>query len=119
MRWIADECISAKLVAALRADGHDVVYIAESLPSAKDRSVLDLAIAENRLLLTEDRDFGELIFAQSLTQAPGVVFMRIPDERAHLAWPRLKALIARFGDDLASRYIVVEEARFRVRLLER
>ncbi|HUJ03551.1 MAG TPA: DUF5615 family PIN-like protein, partial [Rhizomicrobium sp.] len=63
LRWVADECISAKLVAQIRAEGHDVLYVLEQSPSSKDRSVLDLAIREQRLLLTDDKDFGELIFA--------------------------------------------------------
>jgi predicted nuclease of predicted toxin-antitoxin system len=117
LRWLADECVSVKLVTSLRAAGHDVVYATEQYRSAKDRDLLALATQDKRLLLTEDRDFGELIFGRSASAASGVVFMRIADERAHLAWPRLEAAIERFGNTLFGRFLVVEETRFRSRML--
>ncbi len=113
MRWLADECISAKLVASLRAAGHDVVYAVEQYRGLKDRDLLEHSIREG--LITEDRDFGELIFGPAALATTGVVFMRIADERSHLAWPRLEAAIARFGDSLFGRFLVVEETRFRIR----
>jgi hypothetical protein len=117
MRWLADECVSAKLVASLRDAGHDVVYAMEAYRSRKDRDLLALAAADQRLLLTDDRDFGELIFGSTALESTGVVYMRIPDERSHLAWPRLDAAITRFGESLFGRFLVVEEARFRIRTL--
>jgi Domain of unknown function (DUF5615) len=115
MRWLADECISAKLVASLRAKGHDVVYAMETHRSFKDRDLLEEATQDSRLPLTEDRDFGELVFGPAALATTGVVFMRIADERSHLAWPRLEAAIDRFGDSLFGRFLVIEEARFRIR----
>ncbi len=93
------------------------MYVLEQSPSSKDRSVLDLAVREQRLLLTDDKDFGELIFARPAAATTGVILMRIPDERAHMAWPRLKILVEHFGSKLLERYVVVEEARFRVRTI--
>ena len=62
VRWLADECVDAGLVVNLRASGHDVVYMAEIAPAANDAEVVRLARAESRLLLTEDKDFGDLVF---------------------------------------------------------
>lgn len=62
MRWPADECIAAPLVARLRAADHDVIYIAEAAPSLSDADVVALALKDGRLLLTEDKDFGDLVF---------------------------------------------------------
>ena len=63
MRWLADECVAAGLVALLRADGHDVVYVAEAAAGLSDADVITLASREMRLLLTEDKDFVILSFA--------------------------------------------------------
>jgi hypothetical protein len=115
MRWLADECVSAKLVASLRANSHDVAYAMETHRSSKDRDLLKEAMQDSRLLLTEDKDFGELVFGPAPLATTGVVLMRIPDERSHLAWPRLEAAIDRFGDSLFGRFLVIEEARFRIR----
>ena len=61
MKFLADECCDASLVSALRIDGHDVSYVLEVSPGATDDEVLDWALSEHRVLLTEDKDFGELV----------------------------------------------------------
>jgi predicted nuclease of predicted toxin-antitoxin system len=53
VRWIADECVSARLVKLLREAGHDVAYAAEMAAGASDRELIDHARRENRLLLTD------------------------------------------------------------------
>ena len=62
MRWLADECVAAPLVAFLRKGGHDVLYVAKSAAGISDFDVIALALREDRLLLTEDKDFGDLVF---------------------------------------------------------
>jgi predicted nuclease of predicted toxin-antitoxin system len=64
MRWLVDECVDAGLVELLRQSGHDVVYVADIAPRASDVEVMDVALREQRLLLTEDNDFGDLTFRQ-------------------------------------------------------
>jgi predicted nuclease of predicted toxin-antitoxin system len=115
MLWLADECISAKLVASLRAAGHDVVYAVETRRSFNDRDLLKEAMQDKRFLLTEDKDFGELVFGPAALTTTGIVLMRIADEHSHLAWPRLEAAIHRFGESLFGRFLVIEETRFRIR----
>jgi predicted nuclease of predicted toxin-antitoxin system len=66
VRWLADECVDASLVARLRAAGHDVVYVAEIAPATSDAEVVGLAQRDGRLLLTEDKDFGDLVFRRAL-----------------------------------------------------
>lgn len=61
MKLLADECCAARLVGALRDHGHDVLYAAETMQGKPDRSILRRAYDERRLLLTEDKDFGELV----------------------------------------------------------
>ena len=63
MRWFADECVDAALVHRLRGAGHDVIYAAEIAAGTTDIQLLRRANDEHRLLLTEDKDFGELVFA--------------------------------------------------------
>ncbi len=63
MRFLADESCDFAVVRALRAAGHDVLAIAELTPRAEDDAVTDLAVREERLLLTEDKDFGRLVYA--------------------------------------------------------
>ncbi len=76
MNILADECCPAYLVEALREDGHNVEYIAETAPSTADSDVLETSLDQQRFLLTEDRDFCELIFLNN-RPAYAVVLLRI------------------------------------------
>ena len=116
MLWLADECVAAPLVEALRNSGHDVVYIAETAAGFSDADVITLAAQEARLLLTEDKDFGDLIFRRG-RPVPGIVLMRVGSENAKLQTLRLAAAISQYGERLFGQYVVVEEARFRARPL--
>ena len=116
MRWLADECVAAPLVAFLRTGGHDVLYVAEAAAGLNDADVIALALREKRLLLTEDKDFGELVFRRERA-VPGVVLMRIGSENSRLKATRLAAAIERYGGGLFGRYMVIEEGRFRSRRL--
>jgi predicted nuclease of predicted toxin-antitoxin system len=82
MLWLADECIAASLVRALRDADHDVLYIAEFAASLSDLEVIALAVQEKRLLLTADKDFGELVFRRGQA-VPGLGSIR---SIAHWYW---------------------------------
>jgi predicted nuclease of predicted toxin-antitoxin system len=116
MRWLADECVDAGLVLHLRAAGHDVAYMAEIAPAISDAEVLARAHAEDRLLLTEDKDFGDLVFRRG-RPVPAVVLLRIDPAMHELKKKRLAAAIDRFGEKLHGRYTVVEASKFRARPL--
>jgi predicted nuclease of predicted toxin-antitoxin system len=116
VRWLADACVPAALVRELRAEGHDASHMQEIAPRDDDEQVIDRANKEFRLLLTEDKDFGELVFRWGRS-VPGVVLLRIDSERHHLKWTQLLRAVAQFGEDLFGRYTVIEESRFRSRPL--
>jgi hypothetical protein len=63
MRFLADECCDFAAVRSLRAQGHDVLAVSDFQQRSVDQDVMELALAENRILLTEDKDFGWLVFA--------------------------------------------------------
>jgi predicted nuclease of predicted toxin-antitoxin system len=116
VRWLADECVAAPLVGFLRTGGHDVLYIAESVAGLSDSDVIAVALHEKRLLLTEDKDFGDLVFRRE-REVPGVVLMRVGPENPALKASRLAAAIERYREGLFGRYTVIEEGRFRSRQL--
>jgi len=76
MKILVDECCPPNVVSALRADNHDVIYIAEDAPSLSDPNILSRALAEQRIIVTEDRDFCELVFLHK-RQTFGIVLVRI------------------------------------------
>jgi predicted nuclease of predicted toxin-antitoxin system len=72
LKFLADECCDTGLVASLRSDGHDVLYVIEKKPGIPDDEVLLDAYNEGRILLTEDKDFGSLFI--DLRNPPGALF---------------------------------------------
>jgi len=83
----------------LRGGGHDVIYAAEVAAGTTDAQLLRRANDEHRLLLTEDKDFGELVFRLHMI-VPGLVLMRIAPERYLFKRTRLDAAVLRFGQRL-------------------
>jgi len=72
LRFLADESCDFAVVRALRADGYDVLAIAEITSRSIDRELIDQAYQEDRVLVTEDKDFGWLVFASHVDTA-GVI----------------------------------------------
>ncbi len=115
MRLLADENFPKSAVLALRAAGHDVSWVAEDIPSVSDKEVLALAIAQERVLVTLDKDFGELAFRVGLPATCGIVLFRLPANPTIVTSFALRVLDG--ASDYTGRFVVVEERRLRERLL--
>ena len=116
MKFLADECCDAGIVASLRKEGYDVIYALEEKPGLPDDMVLQKAYVERRILLTEDKDFGELVF-RLRKPAAGIVLIRITVRLRHLKWLRLKKLIDNYADRLPMNFVVIDTEKFRFRPL--
>lgn len=113
MKFLADENIHGDIVAWLRAQGHDVLYAAESLAGASDEELLSTARREDRLLITDDKDSGELVFHRRLV-TQGVILIRLQNasiaervRRLAQIWPDI--------DQASNKFIVVNDRKVRVR----
>jgi predicted nuclease of predicted toxin-antitoxin system len=114
MRFLLDESVDVRVAAYLRTLAHDVTVVAQDSPSSiPDTLVLAIARGEQRTLITNDRDFGELIFRQGQPPA-GVIYLR-------LGTYELASIVARVSDvleacsDQLNEFITVTPARIRVR----
>ena len=111
--FLADESCDYEVVRALRSAGFDVLAIAEVAPRTEDTDVLDLAARESRVLVTEDKDFGQLVYAE-LRASSGVILIRFPaSERQGLPAAVLKT-IEMFGERLIGAFVVVTPRRIRI-----
>ncbi len=118
MRFLADECCDAALVDALREDGHDILYAIESLRGATDDELLARAFSEHRILLTEDKDFGELVYRLRLP-AYGIVLLRFGVADRALKIPRMRYLLDQSTERLRlpGAFVVLKTDKVRVRPL--
>ena len=119
MRLLVDQNIAARVADLLRDAGHDAVHVSElGLQRAEDQEILRVALTEERVIVSEDTDFGALL-ARAGTRSPSFVLIRsaapmTPDAQAFL----LVAALPRLVEDLEAGCIaVVQRARVRVRPL--
>jgi predicted nuclease of predicted toxin-antitoxin system len=117
MRFLADENLAQSAVDALRNLGHDVAWVRSDSPGASDEHVLARAAAESRVLVTADKDFGELAFRRAAPAHGGVILLRVRGS-AHVRATTLAAA-ARTRDDWAGHFAVVENDRIRITPLPR
>jgi predicted nuclease of predicted toxin-antitoxin system len=117
MRFLADECCDAALVSALRHDGHDVLYVVETMRGADDDTILERAFSEHRVLLTEDKDFGELVY-RLRRPARGIVLLRFDVQDRAFKVPRLRSLLIQEESRLPGSFAVLEVDKVRVRPLQ-
>lgn len=119
MRSLVDECLSRTLVNTLRDRGHDVEFMRDGVRGLSDQLVLALATGANRLLITEDRDFGVLVFRKG-QPALGIIVVTVSAFR----WPaeRLALHVANILDELGDACIgcltTIEPGRHRQRKLD-
>lgn len=116
MRFLANENFPGDAVASLRAAGHDVVWVRSEAPGSTDGAVLARAIAERRILLTFDKDFGELAWRGGLPEDCGVVLFRLEMPSAADVGRRLASMLGE-RSDWAGHFSVIEAARVRMRVL--
>jgi predicted nuclease of predicted toxin-antitoxin system len=113
MRFLADESCDFAVVRRLREEGFEVAAVAEITPRAEDSDVVDLAVREQRILLTEDKDFGQLLFAYGQS-APGVVFLRYPAQARKRIPEDVVRLVRQQGEKLAGCFVTIQPSRTRI-----
>ena len=113
MNFLADESCAGPVVRALRDAGHDVVAIAEVARGATDEQVLGRALNEKRVLITEDRDFGELVYARGRSSA-GVILVRFDSRARQAKTATVVEAVAKLGSRLHDAFTVIEVGRVRI-----
>jgi len=114
MQFLLDESADYPLARFLARLGHDVTCVAQDYPHAlRDRDVPAIALEEQRVLITNDRDFGELIFRQRIPHA-GVILFRLGSEDLSTKRAWLAYVLEHHSRDLKD-FVVVTDGRIRVR----
>jgi hypothetical protein len=116
MRFLANENFPGTAVTALIAAGHDVVWVRNAAPGMTDPDVLAWAVRDERILLTFDKDFGELARASALPSTCGIVLFRMSMPKPGDVGQRLGNLVTS-RKDWAGHFSVIEPGRIRMRPL--
>jgi len=113
MHFLADESCDMAVVRALQGVGHDIARVADRIPGAKDIEVAEIARKEKRILLTEDKDFGQLVHAMS-GMGVGVVLFRFPHHARSDIGNAAVSAVGALKERLHASFVVVEPGRFRI-----
>ena len=113
MPFLADESCDFAVVRALRRDGHDVLAVSEFQQRSIDQEAMELALAEKRVLLTEDKDFGRLVFAARV-DSPGVILIRFPASARQTLPTAIRRLVADRGSRLGKAFVELQPGFTRI-----
>lgn len=114
MNFVADESVDQQIVNKLREDGHSVIYVAEMDPGIPDEDVIGLANQQPAILITSDKDFGELVFRQALA-THGVVLIRLAGLSQSRKAEILSSAIRERSSEIPNAFSVVTPGAIRIR----
>lgn len=113
MRFLVDECTGPAVARWLRGEGHDVFSVFEEARGMQDDTVIAKAFEENRILITNDKDFGEKVYRRRRPHG-GILLLRLNDERAVNKINVVRRLLDAHGDELTDCFVVATETRIRL-----
>ena len=112
MRFLVDECTGPHVANWLSEEGYEIFSVFHEARGMADPDVLFKALSEHWILITNDKDFGEMVFRER-RQDHGVIFLRLDDERSANKIDVIRRLLAKYPNKLADRFVIVTETRVR------
>ncbi|MBU1262792.1 DUF5615 family PIN-like protein [bacterium] len=113
MKFLVDESAGMAIVDYLRKEGFDVIAIAEDFPEIEDEAILSQAMIEEGIVITHDKDFGELVFHKLLSHR-GIILLRLKDERPTNRVKAIKEVLV-YKDKLKDAFTVITEDKIRIK----
>ena|SRR2546429_5454622 len=114
MRFLVDESTGAAVAEFLRDQGHEVLAVAQAMPQADDVEILEKACSDRYLIITNDKDFGELVYRSGHPHA-GILLLRLRDESAANRVTVVRSVLKDHAADLTGNFVVATDSKVRVR----
>ena len=112
MRFLVDECTGSRVATWLAENGHEVFSVYDEARGSTDDEILTKAYTETWIIVTNDKDFGELVFRERRPHH-GVVFLRLDDERSIAKIAILEKLLENYAERLPGRFVDVTDNQVR------
>lgn len=114
MKLVADESLDGPIVERLRADGHSVLFVAELRPGIADTEVLAMARSAGAVLVTADKDFGDLVFWRGLSHS-GILLVRLAGVAQDGKAAMVSEAVREHGEKMVDRFSVLTRDALRIR----
>ncbi|MBI4684234.1 MAG: DUF5615 family PIN-like protein [Nitrospirae bacterium] len=114
LKFLVDVGVGKKTEEYLRKSGHDVKTVRDIDPKARDSKILKLAVSESRMVITMDKDFGELVYNSGKTHA-GVLILRLEDANGAQKVNAVRKILEEYADRIEGRFCVFQNGRLRIR----
>ena len=112
MRFLVDECTGPAVASWLKELNYDIFSVYDEARGLSDDEIIQKALEEERILITNDKDFGEMVFRDGRLHR-GVIFLRLQDERSTSKIRVLSCLFETYSDRIPNSFLVVTEQRVR------
>ena len=116
MKFLVDESAGKSLVNYLKEKVHDIISVYNKRPGIKDSKICEWASKENRIILTNDKDFGRLVFYEKIKNK-GIILLRLEDESSENKIRVISELLDKYSGKLKNNFTVVSEEKIRIRPL--
>jgi predicted nuclease of predicted toxin-antitoxin system len=113
MRFLVDECTGPGVARWLQNQGHDVLSIYNYSPGLSDEKIIEKAWLDDRIIITNDKDFGEKIFREGFSNK-GIILLRLDDERSNNKIKALERVLSIYSNRLIDHFIVVTDTKIRL-----
>lgn len=114
MKFLVDVGVSKKVEKWLDENGYDAKAVRDINPKAKDSDILQAAVSENRMVITMDKDFGELVYNSGLKHS-GVLILRLEDANGEQKLEVVKKILGDYADKIQNRFCVFQDGRLRIK----
>lgn len=112
-KFLVDECTGAKVANWLANEGYGVYSVFDESRGISDEEIIKKASNEDWIIITNDKDFGELVFKNAYNHG-GVIFMRLNNERYLNKINCLEKLLLNYPDQIKNKFVVVTETTVRI-----
>ena len=113
MKFLVDVNLGRKFTSLVKKAGHDVIYAKDLYPITSDEEILNKAVHERRVIITNDKDFGELVFLHG-RKAKGIILLRTASTDAFVRFELIKDVLGK----AEGKFIVIKEGKMRIRALK-
>jgi len=114
LKFLVDIGVGKKAEKWLLENGFDSKTVRGINPKAKDSEILKIAVSENRMVITMDKDFGELVF-NSGANHEGVLILRLEDATGDEKVEIIKKILKNYSDKMYKKFCVFQDGRLRIR----